>query len=92
MAYEGYLYVLNGSVLKCYESKTGQRVYEERLPAAGRFAASLVMAGDHPYALDENGKTFVIQAGPEFEIKATNELQDLFWSTPSMTVTFCCRV
>lgn len=85
VAYEGYLYVLNGSVLKCYESKTGQRVYEERLPRAGRFAASLVMAGDHLYALDENGKTFVIQAGPEFEIKATNELQDLFWSTPSMT-------
>ena len=44
-----------------------------------------IVRGEGTLLMDENGKTFVIQAGPEFEIKATNELQDLFWSTPSMT-------
>ena len=84
VAQNGLLYVVNGNVLKCYQASTGKRLYEERLPGAGRLAASLWIAGDHLYALDEDGRTFVIKKGPEFECVSINKIDDLFWATPSV--------
>jgi outer membrane protein assembly factor BamB len=84
VAHQGLLYVINGSVLKCYQGSTGKRLYEERLPGAGRMAASLLIAGDYLYALDEDGRTFVVKTGPEFECVSVNKIDDLFWSTPSV--------
>ena len=63
---------------------TGKRLYEERLPGAGRMAASLLIAGDYLYALDEDGRTFVVKTGPAFECVSVNKIDDLFWSTPSV--------
>lgn len=84
VAHHGLLYVINGSVLKCYQGSTGKRLYEERLPGAGRMAASLLIAGDYLYALDEDGRTFVVKTGPAFECVSVNKIDDLFWSTPSV--------
>lgn len=81
---DGLLYVIDGSLLNCYDGTSGKRIYKERLPGAGRFAASLWSVGDYLYALDENGKTFVIKMGREFEVIQVNDIDDLFWSTPSV--------
>ena len=45
----------------------------ERL-AQGSVSASPVIADGKLYALNENGVTTVLRAGPEFEVLATNEL------------------
>ncbi len=84
VAHEGFLYVINGSVLKCFEAQSGKRIYEERLPGASRVAASLWIAGESVFVLDEDGNTFVVRAGGRFELRRVNTLQDLFWATPSM--------
>lgn len=85
VASKGLVYVSGGTgILSCYESATGERVYQKRLPGAGSIAASLWIAGDKLFALDESGKTFVVKAGREFEVLETNQIEDLFWSTPAI--------
>jgi outer membrane protein assembly factor BamB len=48
-------------------------------------AASLWAAGDRVFLLDESGKTLVLQTGPELKVVATNQIDDLFWSTPAVS-------
>ena len=61
----------------------GGVAYKERLPL-GSMAASLWADKEHVFLMDENGKTLVLATGPEMEIVATNEIDDLFWSTPAV--------
>ena len=85
MAFDGLLYISAGSgILSCYDARTGDRLYKERLPNSGSIAASLWVADDQLYALDELGTTHVIQPGPEFKVVARNQIDDLFWSSPAV--------
>jgi outer membrane protein assembly factor BamB len=85
VAHDGLLYVIGGSgILSCYRTADGELVYKERLPGASSVAASLWIAGDQLFALDESGKTFVVAVGTEFKVRRTNQLKGLFWSTPSI--------
>jgi len=85
VALNGLIYVSGGTgILSCYESETGERVYQKRLPGSSSIAASLWIAGDKLFALDETGKTFVIRTGREFTVLGTNKIDDLFWSTPAV--------
>ena len=79
-----YLYVCSRGILACYNVGTGEQVYKARLPGAKSIAASSWADDKHVFLLDENGKTFVIQAGPEFKIVGENQVDDLFWSTPAV--------
>jgi outer membrane protein assembly factor BamB len=83
LLYEGSLYVLGdrGGILSCYDAKTGNRHYRERLPDARGFTSSPWGADGKVYCLDEDGKTFVIAAGQEFKLLSTNKLDDMFWSS-----------
>lgn len=82
----GCLYVPgSGSILNCYDAKTGARVYRDRLENAATIASSLWASSEKVFILDETGKCFVIKAGPTFEVLATNQINDLFWSTPSIS-------
>jgi outer membrane protein assembly factor BamB len=85
VAHNGLLYVTGGNgILSCYDTKAGELIYKERLPDASSVAASLWIAGDQLFALDEKGKTFVIATGPDFKVTRTNQIEGLFWSTPSI--------
>ncbi len=85
VAHDGFLYVTGGNgILSCYRTTDGEMVYKERLPSAASVAASLWIAGEQLFALDEKGKTFVLATGPEFKVKRTNQIDGLFWSTPSI--------
>ena len=79
-----YLYVCSRGILSCYNGKTGERVYKSRLPRCKSITASCWADDKHVFLLDETGKTFVIKAGPEFEIVSENQMEDLFWSTPAV--------
>jgi outer membrane protein assembly factor BamB len=79
----GRLYVVaDGGVATCFEAATGKQVWQERL--AGAFSSSPVLAGGRLYATNESGKTFVLKAGPKFELLATNDLGEGVLSTPAI--------
>jgi hypothetical protein len=76
--HEGRLYWAheNNAVAYCADAATGDIVYEERLQRAGQIYASPLMGDGKLYYTTRDGKTFVLPAGPEFEVLATNELGD----------------
>ena len=36
------------------------------------------------FCLDEEGTTYVLQAGPEFKLLGQNKIDEMFWSTPAI--------
>jgi outer membrane protein assembly factor BamB len=79
----GRLYVVNdGGVATCFEAKTGRPVWQGRLPAG--FSASPVLVGDLLYAASESGNTFVLRAGPRFEVVAESSLGEGIMATPAV--------
>lgn len=82
---QGLLYIPgSGGILNCYDESTGERIYRTRVPQMATVAASLWADEERVFILDESGTTHVIQAGPEFKVLASNKIDDLFWSTPSV--------
>jgi outer membrane protein assembly factor BamB len=86
LLYEGHLYILaqQNALLTCYDAKTGNEVYKERVKGAKSFTSSPWAHAGKIYCLDESGQTFVIRAGPQFEQLGKNEIEDMFWATPAV--------
>jgi len=78
-----YFYVVSDlGWLNCFEAKTGTRTFMELL---GRHhSASPVLADGHLYITDDDGVTFVLKAGPRFEVIARNELKDECYASPAI--------
>ena len=51
---------------------------------ATAFTASLWAYNDKVFALSEEGETFVIQAGPEYELLGSNDLDEMAMATPAV--------
>jgi outer membrane protein assembly factor BamB len=83
LLYEGYLYVLasRGGTLTCIDPETGEQIYQEKVEGVGACWASPWANGDQIFFYDENGKTSVVKAGPEFELIRQNELEGKFWAS-----------
>lgn len=86
LLYGGYLYILDqtSGLLNCYEAETGKPVYRERLAGARGFAASPWAYQGKIFCLDHEGRTFVLQAGPEFKLLGKNEIGEMCWATPAI--------
>jgi outer membrane protein assembly factor BamB len=86
--HEGHLYWAheNLGIVYCAEAKTGNIVYEERLPRGGQVYASPVLADGKIYYIARNGRTFVVSAQPRFELLATNDLEErgIFNASPAV--------
>lgn len=81
-----YLYACkDNGVLSCYRVNSGELVYRERL-GTGKdgFTASAVAAGDRIYFTCEDGRVFVVRAGPKFDLLATNDLHEVTLATPAI--------
>jgi outer membrane protein assembly factor BamB len=66
----------------CLEAKTGRLLWQERLD--GHFSASPVCAAGHLYFPSEEGKTYVVAAGPAFKLVATNRLDAGCMASPAI--------
>lgn len=81
----GRLYIPgSGGILNCYDTQTGERVFRTRVPNMKTVVASLWGDDQQIFILDEAGTTHVVKTGPTFEVLATNKLDDLIWSTPTV--------
>ena len=59
----------------CLNAKTGDVVYEERLPRIGGVYASAIMGAGKIYYVSRRGGTFVLAAKPKYELLAHNRLE-----------------
>jgi outer membrane protein assembly factor BamB len=86
VVYEDIVYASTSQgVFKAYNARTGRKLYEERLGTGGSFTSSPIAAAGRVYVSNEDGQTFVIKAGPRFELVATNELGEPVLSTPAIS-------
>ncbi|MEX2272139.1 MAG: PQQ-binding-like beta-propeller repeat protein [Vicinamibacterales bacterium] len=68
------------------DAKTGEMRYEGgRVPVPATFTASLVGFGDKILQASEDGDVFVIQAGPEHKVIATNKLGEPIFASPALS-------
>ncbi|HXG12585.1 MAG TPA: PQQ-binding-like beta-propeller repeat protein [Gemmataceae bacterium] len=82
--YGDYLYVhTEQGILSCYEAATGKLQYRERLD--GKFIASPVAGDGKVYCTNEDGTTFVVRAGPRFEVLARNALEEYTLASPAIS-------
>lgn len=74
--YDGLIYLLtDGGVITCLDAKTGAVKYEGgRPPKPGKFISSPVAFDGKLLLTSDTGDTFVIKAGPTFEVLGTNSI------------------
>jgi outer membrane protein assembly factor BamB len=84
IAFDKYFYVISDKGwLTCFEARTGKRLFFEQL---GRHhSASPIVADGHLYLSDDDGITYVLKAGPTFEVVARNELKDECYASPAVS-------
>jgi outer membrane protein assembly factor BamB len=84
--YRGHLYVCsNSGQVTCYEGRTGKQVYKEKLGGSAGYTASPVAADGKLYFTGEDGKVYVVEAGPAYKLLAINELKDVTLATPAIS-------
>lgn len=86
IVYGDYLYTLyDRGFLTCHDAKTGTEVYgKRRFSPRGSFTASPWAYNGHLFFLSEDGLTYAVKAGPEFEIVERNQLEELCLASPAI--------
>jgi outer membrane protein assembly factor BamB len=87
LVYGEEIYACNdGGVLGCYDARTGEQIYRERLgDGTSGFSSSAVGAEGKIYFTSEEGRVHVIAAGPDFEVLAVNPLGETCLATPALS-------
>ena len=86
IVYGDYLYVLyDRGTVNCYDRRTGKMVYEKQQLAgdARAFTASPWANDGKLFFLSEDGDTFVVKAGPEFEVLGRCAINEMCMATPA---------
>ena len=86
LVYGDYLYILHDrGFLVCYDAKTGKEIYgKKRLGRGQAFTSSPWAYRGRIFCLSEDGDTFVVRAGREFEIEATHSFDEMCMATPAL--------
>ncbi len=85
--YGDYFYACNNNgVLSCYNAKTGEKIYQQRIgDKGGAYSASPVAADGKLYLTSEDGDVFVVKVGPKYELMATNPMGEVLMATPAIS-------
>jgi len=76
----------DNGILSCYDARTGNRVYRNRLGSGqSGFTASPVASREHLYFTSEDGDVYVVQAGAEFNVVAQNSMGEVCMATPAIS-------
>ena len=80
-----YFFSNRNAVLSCFDAKSGRAHYQEkRLEALTGAYASPVGAAGKVYLVGQNGVTLVIKNADQFEVLATNKLDDGIDASPAI--------
>jgi outer membrane protein assembly factor BamB len=74
------------SVVTCLEAATGKVMWQGRLGVAQRegFSASPVTVDGKVFFTNDEGETFVLRAGPTFELLHTNRIGEAVLASPAL--------
>ncbi len=88
LLYGDYLYMVNDltGVATGYQAKTGKLLWQGRLVEAQResFSSSLVGADNKVFITNDLGETFVLQAGPVFQLLHVNRFGERTLASPAL--------
>ena len=88
VAYDGYLYTVNdmSSIITCFDAATGTVMWQQRLGRAIRegISASPVVVDNKVFVTSDEGVTFVLKTGPEFELLHTNDIGAQTLASPAL--------
>jgi len=87
IVYGGYHYtLLDQGFLTCHDAKTGKEIYGKQRIGVGTqsFTASPWAYNGNIFLLSEDGDTFVVKAGPEYEELAVNSLDEYSMASPAV--------
>ena len=87
IVYRGLYYtLLDRGMMTCHDAATGDLVYDRtRFPQGATFTASPWAYNGKLFCLDEDGNTFVLPAGRDFQVEKINALDELCISTPAIS-------
>ena len=74
------------SIVTCFEATTGKLVWQGRLGVAQRegFSASPVAVDGKVFFTNDDGETFVLRAGPTFELLHVNRMDEPMLASPAL--------
>ena len=86
LAYQGAVYTLTETgILNRYDARTGKQIYKTRIdPAASAFTTSPWAYNGKLFCLSEEGQTFVIATGDQFQLLRVNDLDDMAQASPAL--------
>ena len=88
MVHGDYLYLINDiqSILTVFNAKTGELAYQDRLgpPVKEGFSSSPVAVGNKLFFTNDDGRTFVVEAGPVFKLLRTNDMGARVIASPAL--------
>ena len=88
LVYGDYLYTINdmSSIITCFVAATGEVMWQQRLGRAVRegISASPVAVDGKVFVTNDLGQTFVLRAGPEFEILHVNDIGARTLASPAL--------
>jgi outer membrane protein assembly factor BamB len=86
--YDDQLYMVNDmqSIATSFDARSGRLMWQGRLGTARRegFSASPVAFDGKVFFTNDDGETFVLRAGPEFEILHVNRIGEPTLATPAL--------
>jgi len=77
------LVVSDGGIATCFDASSGAPLWRERL--AGTQSASPVLADGIVYCFSDRGEATLIRPGEEFDVVATNRLEEPISSSPAIS-------
>ncbi len=86
IVYGDYLYTLyDRGFLTCHDARTGEEIYgKQRFAGGASFTASPWAYNGQIFCLSEDGDTYAVAAGPNYELLATNSLDELSLASPAV--------
>ena len=88
IVYGDYLYQINdmSGIVTCLNARTGETVWQERLgrPRREGISASPIIVDDKLFVTNDDGQTFVLRTGPDFELLHVNDIGAPTLASPAL--------
>ena len=82
---DSYYTLFDRRFFTAHDARTGREIYgKQRIEVGAAFTSSPWAYHDKIFALSEDGDTFVIRAGPSYELLGKNSLSEMTLATPAI--------